>query len=330
MGIKRRKKLKSQMTLLAWLCGCSLLLAACSGGAETEAKTGSNQDTKTESTASSKADAGDTDENKVDAYNAYVGAHNQIIGMFYGRYKGVENLLDAYKEQKLGSDKPVVNKNVGPTLYLNTSSINNLVQSLEKGQAYKIGGSYAELEGSAAKLLATAKQLTEQGNSLETYFKAKKYLDDNYAQAKAENDKFVAQWEQFNSEFDAFSAQLGKVEKTERAEQIQAFEKEGKLREAAQSKSLLAANEILSILDKPEDLKDAAKMQQADAEIQKLEAALEELKAAMAKTEDSDSYKFKRTFDYLTTFTGSWRELKASKDPSKYENLVSNYNSALR
>ena len=73
-----------------------------------------------------------------------------------------------------------------------------------------------------------------------------------------------------------------------------------------------------------------SKMAQADAQIQTLEAALAELNAANGKTKDSDSYKFEGTFDNLTAFTGYWREMKANKDPSRYENMVDSYNSAVR
>ena len=165
---------------------------------------------------------------------------------------------------------------------------------------------------------------------MEAYFKSKKYLDDGYAKSKAENAAFEKQWEQFNADYEVFNTELSKVEKVQRLASIESFTKAGKLREAAQEKALMSANEVLETLSSVEDLNNAEKMATADAEMQKLEAALTELNDANGKTKDSDSYKFEGTFDYLTSFTGYWREMKAEKDPSRYERMVDSYNSAVR
>lgn len=317
--------LETKLKLPALLCAVGLALSACSG--ETQQVEGDKEAVTAEAAEETSSETGSE---KVDAYNIYVGAHNDIVGMFYGSTNGIDNLLEDYKQQQLGSDQPKANKNVGPVMYLNTSMLRNMLEKLDEASKIKIGGDFTGLEAASAKLLVTGKQLQQQATDLEAYFKSKKYLDDHFAQAKTDDPVFVKQWEQFNAEYAVFNAELSKVEKTQRLASIAQFEQDGKMREAAQEKSFLAANEVLELLGSEADTNNAGKMQQADAEMQKLEIALEELKAAIAKTDDSDTYKFRNTYDNLNTFTGHWRELKSSKDPSKYRDMVESYNSAMR
>ena len=324
-NVKGMNAVENKLKLLAWLCAGSLLLSACGGGETNDAKEQGQQQEQAQQEDDSEDNAGSADEKQVDAYNEYVGAHNNIVGMFYGSTQGIDNLLEAYKKQNLSTGTPK-----DPIMYLNTSMLRNMLGNLDTATKIKVGGDYAGLEAAAAKVLATGTQLKQQADSLEAYFKSKKYMDDGYAKAKAENAAFEKQWEQFNAEYDVFSAELGKVEKAQRLASIERYTKAGKLREAAQEKALMSANEVLETIGSEADIKNAEKMAQADAEIQKLEAALTELNDANGKTKDNDSYKFEGTFDYLTSFTGYWREMKAEKDPSRYERMVDSYNSAVR
>ncbi len=312
------------MKLWACLCAGSLLLSACGGGADA-ANNDEQQQTQTQSEDSGE-DAGSSAEAKqAEAYNEYVSAHNNIVGMFYGSTKGLEPLLAQYKRQKLSTATPK-----DPIMYLNTSMLRNMLGNLDSASKIKVGGDFAALEAAAGKLFATGTQLKQQADDLEAYFKSKKFMDDGYAKTKADNAAFEHQWEKFNAEYEVFNVELGKVEKAQRLASIERFSKAGQLREAAQEKALMSANEILELINSPADINNADKMAQADAQVKTLEAALAELNAANGKTKDSDSYKFEGTFDNLTAFTGYWREMKANKDPSRYENMVDSYNSAVR
>ena len=321
---KRMNAVENKLKLLALLCEGSLLLSACGGGESASKAEGQTQE-QSQSEDDSSEDSGSADEKQTEAYNEYVAAHNNIVGMFYGSTQGIDNLLTAYKKQNLSSGTPK-----DPIMYLNTSMLRNMLGNLDTATKIKVGGDYAALEAAAAKVLATGTQLKQQADSLEAYFKSKKFMDDGYAKSKAENAAFEKQWEQFNADYEVFNTELSKVEKVQRLASIESFTKAGKLREAAQEKALMSANEVLETLSSVEDLNNAEKMATADAEMQKLEAALTELNDANGKTKDSDSYKFEGTFDYLTSFTGYWREMKAEKDPSRYERMVDSYNSAVR
>lgn len=322
----------SKLKMMALVCSSALLLMACSGedkqanttaAASSPAVASQAEESKTETNVENSA-------NRAEAYNKYVAAHNAISGMFYGSHKGIESLFEAYKAQELGNGDAKVNKNLGPILFLNTGVLGNMIRDLDAAQALKVGGDLQGLEQSAATLLATAKDLSKQGEDLGAYFTSKKYLDDQYAKAKTDNAAFESKWAQFNQEFAAFSAELDKVERQERLASIDEFTKAGKLREAASAKVFLEANDVLSIIESPEDLNNAEKLAKADEHMQKLEAALTELKTEADKVSDTESTGFKTTYDYFNSFTGNWRELKANKDASKFNEMVENYNMAVR
>ena len=221
---------ENKLKLLALLCAGSLLLSACGGG-EPEAKAEGQTQEQSQNEEDSSEDSGSVDEKQTEAYNEYVGAHNNIVGMFYGSTQGIDNLLTAYKKQNLNSGTPK-----DPIMYLNTSMLRNMLGNLDTATKIKVGGDYAALEAAAANVLATGTQLKQQADSLEAYFKSKKFMDDGYAKTKAENAAFEKQWEQFNADYEVFNIELSKVEKVQRLASIESFTKAGKLREAAQEK----------------------------------------------------------------------------------------------
>ena len=85
---------ENKLKLLALLCAGSLLLSACGGG-EPEAKAEGQTQEQSQSEEDSSEDSGSVDEKQTEAYNEYVGAHNNIVGMFYGSTQGIDNLLTA-------------------------------------------------------------------------------------------------------------------------------------------------------------------------------------------------------------------------------------------
>ena len=97
---------ENKLKLLAWLCAGSLLLSACGGGETNDAKEQGQQQEQAQQEDDNEDNAGSADEKQVDAYNEYVGAHNNIVGMFYGSTQGIDNLLTAYKKQNLSSGTP--------------------------------------------------------------------------------------------------------------------------------------------------------------------------------------------------------------------------------
>ncbi len=311
---------KKILTTLA--CGAALLaFAGCSDKAATDAAN---------SAASSIAAAVGT-KNEAEVYNAYIKAHNDITGklMFHGQYEGIESLLKAYKKQNLSSEKINVKK-ADPDIYLNTSLVNHMISNLKEAQNTKLGGDYQHLESIGAKLLVTASQLYKQGTELEDYFESKKYMEDNLAKAKAENDAFVKQWEKFNAEFNEFSAELDKLEAVRLEKEIVQYEKRGMLREANSTRALASANKILNMINSTDDLKNKQKVAAVDAEIKIMEDALAKLKEENAKATDSDAHEFSSRYDYLNSFVGEWRSFKASKKARNFNRMVDKYNSAVR
>lgn len=262
-------------------------------------------------------------------YNAYVKAYNGLSSMFYGSSQGLEALLQDYRKQDLGAAKPHVNSN-GPLLYLNTSMLNNAVRELEAAQAGKLGGEYEELQTKGAQFLETTRVLLKQGSALEDYFKSKKYLEDGFAKARAENAGFIAQWEKFNAEYSALGVVLDGLELKRRQADIQRYEKEGMPLEASREKALLASSQIIKMLNKGEGLKNAQTMQNADATAKELETALARYKEELDKLPGTEKTRYQNTYTQLNNLLGHWRDLKRKQDPRTINNLVEAYNWAVR
>ena len=296
----------------------SLGLVAC-GDKQTAASNAS-----TAPTASAKGGA-DVDATKV--VNAYVGAHNNLSGMFYGPHKGLKNLLQAYKAQNLSNPKA----GIDPRLYLSTSSVNNAVKKLEEAQAGKEGGEYAKLETLGAGMLGNAKDLLKQAQTLEAYINSKKYTEDGFALLKAENDSFIKRWEQFNADVQALSDELDVVERNRRLAEIKALEKAGDMLGMHRQQSLLLASEVFGMFNNPADLKNAEKIKAADAKMAEMEATLAKLKTEIDKSPEAASQSgAKTTYDRLNQMLGHWRELKVSKAGRKFDDMIDSYNWAIR
>ena len=320
-----------QYTALA--CALVLALSACKDSSNTDS-TATTTASSTQASQPQRAEeqpiAPQNEANKQAAYNKYVGAHNSVAGMFHGSIQGVDALLEAYQAQDLSNGDGKVNKNIGPRLYLNTTMLGNMIRDLQAAQNLPVGGDMAALEAAATKLLDSSQALLKQGEDLNAYFESKKFLDDQYAKVKAENEGFVKQWTQFNQDYAAFSTQLDEAERQERLQNIAAFTKEGKLREAASETVFLEAGAVLKLIGQPEDLKNAEKMAKADEHMQKLDAALTQLKTQNDQINDAESSSFKTTLGYFNQFSGNWRELKANQDASKFNEMVENYNFAVK
>lgn len=312
---------------LSVACFILLLLTAC--GKEAKTPTDSAKSTSASSNNSlSKKSIGSNEEQAIKKMNAYVKAHNGLIGMFYSTTKGLKGLLKDYEAQNI-PQKTKVDANTRLTLYLNVSILKNTLNSLSESKEFKGNGETSKLESIADRMLTNGNLLFVKGSDIENYFKSKKYLEDNLGKAKAEHTEFVRLWQTFIADSDAFSDELDTVERARRIAAIKKLRAEGNNRLAANEEAMLASSEILALFEEKADFKNAAKIQSANTLALQLEKVTNEIKTENDKIQDAKSTSYTRVYEKMNSFMGAYRTVKATGQSREFEEMVRHYNSAV-
>ena len=269
------------------------------------------------------------DDDSAEKYNAYVKAFNALNSMFYGSTKGMPDLLAKYKSQSIGGISLFGRKE--PILYLNISMLRNSVGALQEGTAIASSPShYAKLEAAAKHMLANAAPLYKMGTTFESYVRSKKYLEDDYALAKAQDAEYVSRWEQLIQDHGALGEELSVIERQDRIETVKRYRARGNHLNGATAEAMLHASDLLNVFDEASDFRDAYKVKAGDQLAAKLEQATEEIKLESEKTGINASRTQFRIFEVMNQFLGSYRELKRSCSDRAFESLVEHYNRAVR
>lgn len=308
-----------------------LLLSAC--GKQADVPAGSARPafgTNTSSTNGvSNKSTGTDEEQAIKKMNSYVKSHNGLLGMFYGSNKGLKELLRAYEAQNIPK-KTNVDPASSINLYLNLSIVRNSLDDLRIAKDIKGNNELAKLEQIGAKLLTNGDLLLAKGSDLENYFKSKKYLDDNLAKAKTEHVEFIALWQSFIDNSDAFSDELDVVERTRRIAAVKRLRSEGNNRLAANEEAMLASSEILALFNNNGDFKNLEKIKAADALALQLEKVTNEIKIENDKTKDGKSTSYTRVYEQMNSFMGAYRTVKATGESRQFDEMLRHYNSAVR
>ncbi|MGB4811796.1 MAG: DUF3829 domain-containing protein [Methylophilaceae bacterium] len=260
--------------------------------------------------------------------DAYVKTHNGLIGMFYGQHQGLADLLESYEAQHL-SEKAKLETSE-PLLYLNTSMLRNALGTLKEAQAIKPDSKLEKLHGIGAQMLTNGDLLLSKGIELESYFHSKKYLEDGYAKAKAENAGFVKVWTQFNADAELLAAETGKLEHERLLKQIADEKGKGNLRYAAKLQTMVTANDVLDMFKSENDFKDKEKFKVADGLIAELEKSTADINTLKDKEPGMSDSAYTSTFENINNFIGDYRELKGSGRLNSFNEMVRHYNQALR
>lgn len=200
--------------------------------------------------------------------------------------------------------------------HISLPNFENLKTALEKARSDpKAAGVYPDIDAAADDLLAVLKDLEPLATKLESYYSAKTYMTDNYAQSDEMVAQFFPLYDKFDAAYDKFDAIVTDRYKELRLAQIDALRSEGKENAASFLELNGKTRELVEMLDGEQVNKNAA-----EAKIGEISALLEKLPSG---TGFLSSYKSK-----VNSFIGQVREYTSgSPDPKKFNNVIEEFNS---
>ena len=200
--------------------------------------------------------------------------------------------------------------------YIFLPDFEKLKDRLEKARSDpKVAGVYPDIDAAADDLLAILKDLEPLAAKLKSYYSAKTYMTDNYAQSDEMVAQFFPLYDKFDAAYDKFDAIVTDRYKELRLAQIDALRSEGKENAASFLELNGKTRELVEMLDGEQVDKNAA-----EAKIGEISALLEKLPSG---TGFLSSYKSK-----VNSFIGQVREYTSgSPDPKKFNNVIEEFNS---
>ncbi|GAB3101457.1 DUF3829 domain-containing protein [Lysobacter terrae] len=204
------------------------------------------------------------------------------------------------------------------------------LQELKKAKA--MPGKTPELDHAAEAMIALVDQYVPAWNELAEYNEAKRYEDDGGAKGKELLLKYREGLPKLDAAMAAFSAQIDVASKIAGQKSLAKFKAQGKLLEMNTWEALGSAEKVVDLFDEAEDFRNEAKVKEANGHIAAMETSLTGLRTEHEKRKaQKDSLPtidhYDRIGDYLTKLAGHYRE--ARKDPSKFNDVVADYNNAV-
>ena len=325
--MKRTPKKSKQVIFVTLATSTALILSACgkNGNETPKEKTSSPAPTKTAAPAPAaapavKKESADQDKNFTAKLNAYTEGYNKLIGTF-----GLPETRQKYFAQNIPS------KSATDNIFITVGWIHLAMNELKRGRAFS-SSQLEELDQSADQLISNLDKLTTQLNAIEIYYKSKAYKEDNLAKGKAQDPEIRANFDASVAAMEKFNSVLSREQKKRNMQVLAKLKEEGNLLGYGTKLALQQGDELLSLFANEADIKNPEKYQQADQLIAQLEKTLAEQRehyaAAKAKNASPDSW-HESAASYLTSMVGSYRDMKQSKRPKDFNEMVSNYNKAV-
>jgi hypothetical protein len=208
--------------------------------------------------------------------------------------------------------------------------VRNSVQALQESARHKGSPDHAKIEAIAQRMETNGSELLKLGITLQSYFRSKKYIEDELALAREQDAEFLRRWQQFIDDHDQLGEEISVVERMDRIASIAQYRAQGKNLQAATSESMLYASDLIDVFDEPADFKDPEKVKAGDTIVQKLERASEEMRAETEKLSINEGRSHFSVYERLVQLMGSYRELKRSRGREKFESMVEYYNYAIK
>lgn len=247
----------------------------------------------------------------VDKYNAYVSSFNALTNMFYGSTQGMGNLLSKLEGQRLeartgsGGDSVI--------LYLNTSMLRNSVEAMHQGVLITDAGPYCALDSLVQNIYPEFTALLKVSRNFESYVKAKKYLDDDFALGRELGGETIRLWRQVNVEYERLGQALSQAERISRLQSIAEHKANGEFLDAALNETMLFSCDLIDVALA---YYLSANKSKADTIVRQLELALSEVRLRSEEPNSSfDSSSLHRIgliAGYMDNLLGGYRELKST------------------
>mgnify|MGYP000845800053 CR=1 FL=1 len=183
-------------------------------------------------------------------------------------------------------------------------------------EARKSKSGFDDVDKAADDVLNVLKEIVPIADRMDSYYSAKTYLTDGYAQAEQDRQQFLPLYDKFTAAYDSFNGLVDKHNHELQQAELEAMKKAGKKNTALFLEVSIKASDIMDDMSKPGY--DAASLNQRLNELAELNNA-----------QTSDAAKLYR--DEVNRFIGRAREYLASggDDDRAFNDLVEEYNDTI-
>lgn len=261
-------------------------------------------------------------DNRVEKGNLYIDVYNEIADYKSHGQKTAAMMEDMGMGKKPPKGDHYEYMDTYLDLYQKTS------EKLHKAQS--MPGKVEELDGAGQELLQAVDAALPNMATLDTYQKAQKYEDDKGAAGFPMQKQLVADLEKIDAAYEKLDQQLNAYQKAERAKKLAQLKASGDLPMLNAQEGLDAAEEIINTFNELDDLKDAAKIDKANAALAVLENKAEAMQVEYQKEKQKASHRNTGGFDMLHTnmvdFASAYREMRKDPTPDNHGHMVDCYN----
>ncbi|MDQ6685788.1 MAG: YiiG family protein [Pseudomonadota bacterium] len=257
-------------------------------------------------------------------FNDYIDAYNKLVGTF-----GLRETYERYREAHFATAKPTASLN------FNEGWVYQALAAFKKARADS-GDGMKDLDKAADALIPPMEKLVAEMKELNLYYTSKAYREDNLAKGKQQDPILLADFEAVTARAGEFEVELSRVQHERAVAKLDELKQRGDALGYQSAAAMMSAETLANTFKRPEDVKNAALFQKADANIAELEKTLaaqrseyEKAKAAAKGPGGGPSYEHESLARYLTEMIGAYRDFKLSKSSRDHQQMFTAYNNAV-
>lgn len=256
--------------------------------------------------------------------SAYTEAYNALIETF-----GLPATAKDYKEARVASRSP------SETITISNGWLENEADKLKAARA--LPGALGPVDAAAEKLDTALQKVLARLKPLYAYYNTKAYRADGLKRGKAEDAQMIAEFDAALTAMDEFNAALVKQRRAGADAELAALKKGGDMVAYNTKLAMQQGEDLVSLFNKPEDLRDPAVFAKGDVLVASLEKLLADQQKAIAdaKTRAKEPIETSRlgvsglVADMLGLMIGQYRQVKQSHSAHDAQMMVDSYNRAV-
>ena len=268
------------------------------------------------------SNAAETEQKQAKARNDYNRAYNRLIDdnrSVAAKYKSYVGLGINGKKKSPSS------------FYGAPDDVERVMTDLKAARA--VGSGDAQLDAAVDNLIAAGDKLVATWTPMDSYFRTKAFLDDDWAKAKANDAAMTAGFTGVIAGIDKLGSELDRLQDAQRVERMAKLKSQGDMVTYNLLNTMDYAKQFVTELDKLDSLKNKEVVAKVDERVKALEAALADLSQALRDEKQKTGKELDGGYASLVgkmeSMIGQWRTFKNSKSPLTYRNIIGYYNDAI-
>ena len=268
------------------------------------------------------SNAAEMEQKQAKARNEYNRAYNRLID----DNRSIAAMYKSYVGLGINGKKKIPS-----SFYGAPDDVERVMKDLKAARA--VGSGDAQLDGAVDSLIAAGDKLATTWASMDSYFRTKAFLDDNWAKAKANDAAMTAGFTGVIASIDKLGSELDRLQDAQRVERMAKLKSQGDMVTYNVLNTMDYAKKFVTELDKLDSLKNKEAVAKVDERVKALEAALTDLSQSLRDEKQKSGKELDTGYTNLVgkmeSMIGQWRTFKDSKSPMTYRNIIGYYNDAI-